>query len=220
MSVSADLISKSFMAEVKDAEQGTFSAVFSTFNVKDADGDVVRPGAIPDGIEVPIVWGHDWGMMPVGKGIIRVSRKNAVVDGRFNLATQQGREAWETLKFMGGVQQYSWGFQVTEHSFGEFEGEPVRFITGTRPMEVSPVLVGSNPQTGTISVKGAIVELKAGDTYRWTGTGWEEVEEAPAGETLKVDTESNSEPPVEEVGDWESHARVRLARARYAAERG
>jgi phage head maturation protease len=142
--------------EMKAGDRGEFSAVFSTFDVKDADGDVVRPGAIPDGAEVPIVIAHNWQSLPVGKGIIRSNKTNAVIDGEFFLDTTHGRDAFTTVKRMGKTQQYSWGFEVTGESYGEFEGaKNVRFIESTRPFEVSPVLVGSNPITGTLSIKGA-----------------------------------------------------------------
>lgn len=192
----------SFEAEVKDAEQGTFSAVFSTFNVIDSDGDVVKPGAIPDGVEVPVVWGHDWGMMPVGKGVIRTSKKHAVIDGQFNLATEAGKDAWNTLKFMGSAQQYSWGFEITEYSFGEFDGQSVRFITGTRPMEVSPVLVGANPQTGTLSVKSPCPTCGHKDS---------------AGAVDEVAPGSDEQAAVDEVAeedDWKERAILRIRRAR------
>lgn len=153
--VTAEVTRKAFDIEVKDPAQGTISAVFSTFNVIDSDGDVVQPGAIPDGAEVPIVIAHDWQQLPVGKGVISVNRKQAVLNGQFFMETQAGREAFLTVKAMGKAQQYSWGFEVTQSDFGEFDGKQVRFIKQTRPFEISPVIVGSNPNTGTISIKDA-----------------------------------------------------------------
>jgi hypothetical protein len=60
--------------EIKNADRGEFSAVFSTFNVVDSDGDVTHPGAFEDGAEALVSsYGHQsWaGALPVGKGRIR-----------------------------------------------------------------------------------------------------------------------------------------------------
>lgn len=197
-------------AEIKDPTLGLISAVFSTFNIKDADGDVVKSGAIPE-TDVLMVWGHDWQSLPIGKGTIRADRKRAIFDGQFNLQTQAGRDAFETIRFNGKSQQYSWGFEILDAEFGEFTGEDgkaeqVRFIKNTRPFEVSPVLIGSNPKTETLAIKDGlcptckqVVEASEGDR---------------AGERLNTDTPDAAEPPVEPVGGWEDVARVRLAWAR------
>lgn len=136
---------------------GAFEAVFSTFGIVDADGEVVVREALEphDGKEVPVVWGHDWFGPPVGKGKIAVDQDRARIVGEFNLASSQGRDAYETVKFMGGLQEYSWGFGVTEIDSVEIDGQSFPAITGVDPVEVSPVLVGSNPETGTLDIKGA-----------------------------------------------------------------
>lgn len=135
-----------------DGDEGTVEAVFSTFGIIDRDGDVVKSGAIPE-VEVPIAWGHDW-RQPVGRGSIKVTRKEAKLTGRFFLTTTAGLEAFNTVKEMAELQQWSWGFSVLEWKFAEVEGvEGVRVITKTEPFEVSPVLVGANQETRTVAVK-------------------------------------------------------------------
>lgn len=45
--------------EIKNADKGEVSAVFSTFNVLDSDNDVTLPGAFDEGAELPIsAYGH------------------------------------------------------------------------------------------------------------------------------------------------------------------
>lgn len=187
-------------AEIKDPSQGLIQAVFSTFNVKDADGDVVKAGAIPDGTEVLMVWGHDWQSLPVGKGIIRADRKRAVFDGQFNLATQAGRDAFETVRFNGKAQQYSWGFEILDAELGDWNDEEgkshqVRYIKNTRPFEVSPVLIGSNPKTETLLVKGdtcPMCKQQVQDAADGAGAGERLNTEPPAAEETA---------PVIEVGE-------------------
>lgn len=133
-------------------EAGSLRAVFSTFDIPDRDGDVVRASAFKNGQSVPMVWAHDWSR-PVGKGVIRVEKDRAVFDGQFNLATEAGREAYEAVKFAGDLQEYSWGFRITDTQ----DNTAIRGfdITGAEVFEVSPVLVGANQYTQTLAVKGA-----------------------------------------------------------------
>lgn len=137
----------------QDGEEGTVQAVFSTFNVIDKDGDIVLPSAITHGQQVPMTWHHDWAT-PVGKGTIRVEEDRAVFDGRFFLDTQAGQEAYKTVKAMGELQQWSWGFRIVDASFEQRDGEFVRIIKRAEVYEVSPVLVGAGENTHTLAIKG------------------------------------------------------------------
>jgi HK97 family phage prohead protease len=139
--------------KAEDDAEGLVSAVFSTFNMVDSDGDVVMPSAFTDGQSVPMVWSHNWAQ-PIGKGVIKVEPERAVFDGRFFIETSAGRDAYLTVKAMGDLQEYSWGFQVLDAAPGEMNGQPVRFIRRTEVFEVSPVLVGANRDTYTLAVKG------------------------------------------------------------------
>lgn len=140
-----------------DAPEGSVKAVISSFGVIDSDGDVVTASAIQDGTPIKIAsWGHNWGDLPVGKGVLHNDGERAVFEGQFFLNTQAGRETYETVKALGDLQEWSWGFSVPKGGWtrGEHQGQRVRFINSTVPHEVSPVLVGANPQTGTVDVKG------------------------------------------------------------------
>ena len=153
---------KSVKALLKE-DAGQLTAVISTFGVVDSDGDVVEPSAFTQGQEVPMVWAHDWAS-PIGKGTINVQADRAVFEGAFFMNTQAGREAYERVKAMGDLQEYSWGFRITESEVRAappgFEGVrtwhgdgKVQYITGAEVFEVSPVLVGANRQTGTLDIK-------------------------------------------------------------------
>lgn len=144
-------------AEVKSDEssEGYVSAAFSIFDVLDEDGDVVLRSAFTDGQEVPMVWSHNWAM-PVGKGTIRVEEDRAVFRGNFFLDTQNGSEAYKTVKNMGQLQEWSWGFRIKDYDIEEDENAPFgykRIIKQADVFEVSPVLVGANRETRTLSIK-------------------------------------------------------------------
>lgn len=142
--------------EIKAGDTGEVSAVFSTFDVIDSDKDVTRPGAFTDGAAVRIsAYGHgSWmGRLPVGKGVIRTTPTEARFDGRFFLDTTSGRDTYTTVKEMGELQEWSYSVDPQVYSFGEFEGEKVRFLDSIKVDEVSPVLIGAGVNTRTLSVK-------------------------------------------------------------------
>jgi hypothetical protein len=143
--------------EIKSAAKGQVSAVFSTFNVIDSDGDVTEPGAFTDGAEVVISsyqhtsWG---GALPVGKGVIRTTKAEAILDGQFFMNTSSGRDTFEVIKELGPRQQWSYGFDIVDSTPGTFDGKDVQILRKLDVHEVSPVLVGAGVNTRTLEVKG------------------------------------------------------------------
>lgn len=142
--------------ELKEGgKPGSVSAVFSTFDVVDSDGDVVLATAFTHGQKVPMTWSHQWDM-PIGKGQILVQPPQGLFDGAFFLDTDSGLEAYKTVKAMGPLQNWSWGFQVLDASFEERDGKPVRVIKRAQVFEVSPVLVGAGVDTYTLGIKSGL----------------------------------------------------------------
>lgn len=142
---------------IKDAAKGEVSAVFSTFNVVDKDGDVTLPGAFKDGQEVLIsAYGHtSWsGALPVGKGTIRQTATEAIFDGKFFMDTVQGRETFSVIKALGSKGEWSYGFDIVKSSPGRHENRDVRFLEEMDVHEVSPVLLGAGVNTRTLATKG------------------------------------------------------------------
>ncbi|MDH2429326.1 HK97 family phage prohead protease [Sphaerisporangium sp. TRM90804] len=149
---------KSLRVEIKDADKGEVTAIFSTFNVKDSDGDVTLPGAFEDGAEMPIsAYGHtSWsGALPPGKGRIRTTKTEAILEAQFFLDTQHGADTFKTVQRLGELGQWSYGYDVTKESRGEFEGKRARFLEGLKVHEVSPVLLGAGVGTRTLGAKSA-----------------------------------------------------------------
>lgn len=143
-------------AEFKaDGPTGSLRAVISTFDVVDMDGDVVAASAFTDGQATPMVWAHDW-TKPIGKGVIRVDGKRAVFDGQLFMDTAAGLEAYNTIKGMGELQEYSWGFRILDAEPVTTDGVNARRITKAEVFEASPVLVGAagRGRTRTLSLKG------------------------------------------------------------------
>lgn len=147
---------------IKADAQGKISLVFGTMNVIDHDGDVTIPGAIGDPQKVRMsAYNHSsWGeSLPVGKGIIYEKGDDMLFDGQFFLNTAAGKETYETVKSMEDLQEYSYGFDITEAGFGQFgpDDQEVRFLKGLKVYEVSPVLLGAGLNTRTLAIKGQSV---------------------------------------------------------------
>jgi len=139
-----------------DGEEGSFTAVFSTLNVMDRDGDVTRPGAFQDGQKVRIsYWGHSWYELPVGKGVIHADDEKAWVEGQFFLDTERGLQTYRTVKNLEDLQEWSYGFDIVKSSLGKFDGQDVRFLEALDVYEVSPVMLGAGIGTRTTGIKGA-----------------------------------------------------------------
>lgn len=149
---------KSLRVEVKDAAKGQVSAVFSTFDVIDSDGDLTVREAIEDGAPVRIsAYGHkSWeGAMPVGKGVIRVAGDEAILEGQFFMNTQAGRDTFEVVKEMGDLQEWSYGFDILDAEPATVDGRTVRRLKRVEIHEVSPVLLGAGVNTRTLAAKSA-----------------------------------------------------------------
>ena len=139
--------------------EGKVEAVFSVFNEIDSDGDVVLPNSIKSGYGdagVAMVWAHDW-KRPIGRGEIVQDGDRAMFKGQFIMDTQEGRDAFATVKAMGDLQQWSFGYEVLDSENGTFQKDgsstDARYLKELKVWEVSPVLVGANQNTYTVDVK-------------------------------------------------------------------
>ena len=155
--------SKNIDIELKD-DSGQVEAVFSIFNSLDSDGDVVMPGAVKSGFknnQVPMVWSHKWDM-PIGKGTINQDNDKAVFKGEFFMDTESGKEAYNLVKNMGDMQQWSFGYKVNDSEFAKADGQDsdARYLKDLTVYEVSPVLVGANQDTYTLAIKSNTALLK------------------------------------------------------------
>ena len=144
------------MAIKSDGIEGEVKAIFATTNVIDLDQDVTLPGAFTDNEKVRIAaWGHNWETLPVGRGEIHEEGQRAVMDGRFFLDTEAGKQHYLTVKNLGDLQEWSYGFDILEAEPGMFDGQEVRFLKKLRVHEVSPVMLGAGIDTYTAAIKVA-----------------------------------------------------------------
>ena len=157
-------------------DEGIVEAVVSVTGVQDEVNDVILPGAytatlakrLPKG-----VFSHDWEkpvartleikeLMPgdpdlpthTARGDVWPEGAGALlVKCQFNLATQQGREAYENVKFYGDEQEWSIGYNVPRGGARIDQRKGLRYINKLDLFEYSPVLFGAMPLAGTTGAK-------------------------------------------------------------------
>jgi HK97 family phage prohead protease len=166
-----DLSFKNAPIELKeDGDTRYIEAVFSLFETIDSDNDVTKANALRSGYtgnKVPLVWNHDWSKV-IGRGVIETDNQKAVFKGYF-LNTEAGKEAYETVKAMQDMQQFSYGFQVMKSTKGthiDSKGEevPVRVLEDVKVWEVSPVLVGAQQNSFVQALKSGLQTFDDVDT--------------------------------------------------------
>jgi HK97 family phage prohead protease len=166
-----DLSFKNAPIELKeDGDTRYIEAVFSLFDTIDSDNDVTKANALRSGYtgnKVPLVWNHDWSKV-IGRGVIETDNQKAVFKGYF-LNTEAGKEAYETVKAMQDMQQFSYGFQVIKSTKGthiDSKGEevPVRVLEDVKVWEVSPVLVGAQQNSFVQALKSGLQTFDDVDT--------------------------------------------------------
>ncbi|MER5252911.1 HK97 family phage prohead protease [Streptomyces sp. NPDC002855] len=143
--------------EIKSESKGEIRAVFSTLNVVDKDGDITVKGAMQDGAQVRIsAYNHkSWdGALPVGIGTIREIGDEVVLEGQFFMNTTHGRDTFETVKALGALQEFSYGFDVVDSSTEEAKSLGAkRVLKSLKVHEVSPVLLGAGMNTRVLEAK-------------------------------------------------------------------
>ena len=197
---------KSFDLSIKEdgEEKGSVEAVFSVYNNVDSDGDVVVPGAVKSGFannQVPMVFAHKWDQ-PIGKGVIEEKEDSAVFKGSFFMDTEAGKEAYNLVKSMGDLQQWSFGFRVNDSEVGKLQKDDsetqARFLKDLTVYEVSPVLVGANQETYTLAIK-------TGEDTVYEAKSEAVVIEKAANEEDIFDNEEDAQKRAEELGCSGTH---------------
>jgi len=137
-------------------KEGEFTAEFATLEVIDHDGDITKPGAFQDGQETLIEpWNHNYGQLPVGKGVIHERDNKAIIEGQFFLDTESGRDHYQVVKNLGPLQEWSYTFAIEESSQGNVEDQDVRYLEKLDVWGVAPVTRGAGIDTRTTSIKAA-----------------------------------------------------------------
>jgi len=164
------------VAEVKviDEAQGIVEALTNSMGLVDSDNDVIDTGAfqnsIANNMPVTVLLGHDASKV-VGKVIdareINTGSGTAKLYNKiqFNLDTQLGRDTFSNVA--GGYsKEWSVGFNIPEGGaeFANVDGFRRRYIKDVDWVEVSSVIRGASPNTGTLSAKSDNNEITEPET--------------------------------------------------------
>lgn len=173
---------KSFAAEFKtlDEAEGVVEAIVNTTGIVDRQKDVVEPGAFrkATGGKLPKVVNSHQGSEFLGKVLsmreimpgdanlpMALAQKGLgafAVKMQFNLETQAGREMFSNVKG-GYVDEWSFMFTILD---AQYDAKGIRHIKLIDEIfEVSPVLVGANQATLTLSAKSYSPADKIGKAY-------------------------------------------------------
>ena len=203
--------SKNFEFKALDEETGKVEAVFSVFNNLDTDGDVVVSGAIKSGFkdnQVPMVFAHKWDQ-PIGKGVIEQDDEKATFKGNFFMDTEAGKEAYQLAKAMDDLQEWSFGFRINDSEIKKFKADDnspevdARFLKDLTVYEVSPVLVGANRETYTLSIKSGEEAVYEASNIK---DSHEEMEDEESYHKDLFETAEEAEKRAEELGCSGSHS--------------
>ena len=155
-------------AKVLDERLGIVEAYVNTMGVRDYDGDVIDPNAfnssLVEPIHIPVLAGHDHGSI-VGKVLeahphhIGGEEYKLFARMQMNLETQGGREAFSNIAG-GFVREWSVGFNIPSADAVVYDRggqKAIRRIMALDWVEVSSVIRGASPATGTIAAKSAVM---------------------------------------------------------------
>lgn len=138
-------------------DTGLITAIIADMTKVDRDLDAYEVGSFLGNDQVLISqWGHASGQpgyLPVGHGAITEEDGMAVFRGRF-LPTPAGRATFDTLKALGPLTRWSYGFDVLHARRGGVGGAR-RTLTGLKVHEVSPVLRPAGHGTRTVATSSS-----------------------------------------------------------------
>jgi hypothetical protein len=182
-------------AEEGEEETGKVLARFGTSGVKDLDGDVIERGAIGGQPVKVSAFGHtSWqGSLPVGKGITREDGDEQLADLSFFMDTTHGRDHFLTMKALGELGEWSYGFDILESRAPTDEERQLgirQVISQLAVHEVSPVLRGAGIDTATLEAKCDACALK---TETEAAAAARAAAEAAAGEQLTAEQQKEAE---------------------------
>jgi HK97 family phage prohead protease len=169
------MIHKTMIASAKavDEAEGIVEAYVNTMGIRDADGDIIDPGAfdasIRTNLPIPVLAGHDQSKL-VGKVIFAQPEKagdekehRLYTRIQMNMNTQAGQETYSNIAGEY-IREWSVGFNLPDGDAVVYDREgksTTRRILNLDWVEVSAVIRGASPSTSTIAAK----TLKAPDTY-------------------------------------------------------
>lgn len=174
---------KSFKFEIKKlSAEGEFEGYAAVFNMVDAGGDIIEPGAFRKTIRdnrgiFPMTWYHNV-RDPIGGVKVKEDEHGLFVKGKLNLEVQSAKEKYALMKQEEPgpvIKGLSFGYDTIKQEFDESGKKPVRRLKELKLYEVAPVLFAmqSHAQITDVKMEGKpstenhICRLNSGDYVRY-----------------------------------------------------
>jgi uncharacterized protein len=140
---------KTIATEIKmDAASGSFEGYASVFNNVDSYGDVVQPGAYAKTVQerkgkVRVLWNHDSDELPIGRPTDMYEDASGLYIKASFSATSMAQDV-RVLMAEGAIDSMSVGYGTVKATYGEVDGEVIRYLQELKLYEFSPVLFPAN----------------------------------------------------------------------------
>ena len=153
-------ISTKEMQITDDGEFGYFKGYAITWDNIDRAREVAVKGcfaeSLKDNPHVKMQWQHDYADLIGSYTKLEEDDTGLYCEGRINLATARGKEAYALLK-AGDIDGLSIGYEVVEDHYDSLNN--VRYLDKMNLYEISLVSVPCNPKAQVFDVKGDTVSI-------------------------------------------------------------
>lgn len=148
-----------------DSAEGTFEAIVAVFGNVDRAGDKIIPGAFKaslaawkaKGRPIPVIYSHEWDNLDAHIGKVLEARetdRGLYVKGQLDLEEDFAARVWKKMR-EGTLAEFSFAYDVVDAK----QVGKVNELRKLDLLEVGPCLVGMNPRTELLSVKGAAADV-------------------------------------------------------------
>lgn len=147
--------------------EGSFTAIVSTFNIKDSQGQIIEKGAFDESLKtftddspLPVLWDHEWEDIwsHLGAAQGRETDTGLQIEAQLDMENPNAVQAYKLLK-TGRVHEFSIGGFISENDI-EYDDDGNAHVKRFQLVEVSITLKGANPDTRLVSVKTDELEVQ------------------------------------------------------------
>lgn len=213
-------IEAELLKDTEGKETGEVLAKFGTVGVIDLDGDVIEKGAIGSQAVKISAFGHtSWlGALPVGKGVTEEKDDDLLARMSFFMDTTHGADHFRTVKGLGELGEWSFGFDIMEQRQPTEEERQLgirRVLKELDVFEVSPVLRGAGVDTQTLDAKCEACAVKTKEIVDDPCRKAKDALEAGEEEELEVEEPVVDDPETKALEE----GKIELGRARLLLEK-
>jgi hypothetical protein len=143
---------KIFSGNVKSQPDGELSCIFSTMEVIDFQGDIVKKGAFGKQSVRIRPWNHDLSGPPIGEGLIEEHGNQAIMTGHLFMSMISARDHFEAMRQLKSI-EWSYQFDIDRFHFEKIDGKEIRILEKLNVFSVDPVDHAASIGTQLLSIK-------------------------------------------------------------------